>query len=104
MRMHASFMVQKIKPVVDEIVVVARCFAVRGRLHPHSALDKLVALQRVEHRAQLLAVELEQLQHVLLPHTGVADQDVQGECMIHPVETPHHLLGQALQSRGDFGQ
>ena len=83
---------------------MARRLAVRGRLHPHPALDELVALQRVEHRAQLLAVELEQLQHILLTHARVADQHVQGQRVVHPVETPHHLLGEALQSRGDLGQ
>lgn len=92
------------QPVIDEVVIVARGLAIRRRLHAHTALDELVGFQSVQHGAQLLAVKLEQLQHVLLTHAGIADQHVQGQSMLDAVETTHHLLGQALQRRWDFSQ
>lgn len=82
-----------VEPVVDEVVVVPGCFAIRSRLHPHAAFDKLVCLQRVEHGAKLFAVKLEQLQHVFLTHTWVPDQHIQGQSMVHSIEAPYDLLG-----------
>lgn len=92
------------QPVIDEVVIVARSLTIRRGLHTHAALDKLVGFQGVKHGTQLLAVKLEQLQHVLLTHTGIADQHVQSQSVLDAVETTHHLLGQALQRCRDFSQ
>lgn len=46
---HIPPSIRNKSPVVNEVVVVPRRLAVRGRLHSHATLDKLVSLQRVEH-------------------------------------------------------
>lgn len=86
------------QPVVDEVIVVARGFAVGSRLDPHPAFDELVTLEGVEDSPQLLPVELEELQHVLLLHAGVPDEDVQSQSVLDAVKAAHHILGEAFES------
>lgn len=83
--------------VIDVVVIVPGALAIGPRFNSHPQLHQLVRPERVEGGAQLLALVLEQLQQVLLFHTGVVDQHIQGQGALHTIETTHYALGQALQ-------
>ncbi len=90
------------QPVVNEIVIVSCRLAVRCRLYTHSTFDKLVSLECVQNRTQLLAVELEQFQHVLFTYAWVPDQHIQSESMLDAIKTSYNLLGQPFQRCRDL--
>lgn len=90
--------------VVDEVIVMARGLAVRGCLDPHPAFDELVTLEGVEDSPQLLPVELQELQHVLLLHAGVPDEDVQSQSMLDAIKATHHIFGKAFESCWDLSE